>query len=121
MNISNESPSFNKYFFEPNYPDLVNPLFLHVVSPGVHPDITIEMNDSYPIPDAAERCIREKIDKDRNKKEECRIPSCRYYLIKMARLERHIFRTHKMKFSKYKIIFCDQHVPENDRFLYFIF
>ena len=32
--MSSESASFTKYFFEPKYPDLVNPSFLHVVTPS---------------------------------------------------------------------------------------
>ena len=74
------------------------------------------MNSLYPGPDITQRCIKEKSVDDRHKKEDCRIPSCRYYLVKMARLERHVVKTHKMTFKKYRQIFCDQDISKNDRF-----
>ena len=68
----------------------------------VHQGISIEMNSLYQGPDKTQRCIKEKSVDDRHKKEESRTPSCRYYLVKMVRLEWHIVKTHKVTFTKYR-------------------
>lgn len=67
----------------------------------VHPGITVEMNMLLPEANVKERNIRQKSFTDRHIRRPCRVPSCRYYNVPMARLSDHLQRKHQLSLEKH--------------------